>query len=146
LAGVCPPIWPGGPPPWTKVGGMQGLHLTADLYKCRCDAAWLTDAARLGGWCVEAVQAAGLEAVKQMVHTFPDATHAPGGVAATVLLAGSHVCVHTWPGQKAVTLDVYVCNLGGDHSARARGLMDALVRRFNPEGTEQRSLDRGDAQ
>ncbi len=23
---------------------MQGLHLTADLYQCRCDAAWLTEA------------------------------------------------------------------------------------------------------
>ena len=124
---------------------MQGLHLTADLYQCRCDAAWLTDAARLGSWCVQAVQASGLQPVNQLFHTFPATPRGPGGVTATVLLAESHLCVHTWPEERAVTLDVYVCNFGADHSAKARALMDALVDRFAPEWTEQRSLDRGDA-
>ncbi len=124
---------------------MQGLHLTADLYQCRCDAAWLTDAARLGAWCVQAVQASGLQPVNQLFHTFPATPRGPGGITATVLLAESHLCVHTWPEDHAVTLDVYVCNFGADHSAKARMLMDALVDRFAPEWTEQRSLDRGDA-
>ena len=123
---------------------MQGLHLTADLYKCRCDAAWLTDAHRLGDWCVQAVRAVGLDAVNQLFHTFPGTDRGPGGVTATVLLAESHVCLHTWPEQRAVTVDVYVCNFGEDHSVKARALMDALVQRFQPEWTEQRSLDRGD--
>ena len=124
---------------------MQGLHLTADLHNCRCDRSWLTDAAMLGEWCVKAVNAVGLQPVNQLFHTFPATDKGPGGVTATVLLAESHLCVHTWPEQKAVTLDVYVCNFGGDHSAKARGLMFALVNRFQPEWTEQRSLDRGDA-
>ena len=122
---------------------MQGLHLTADLYQCRCDAAWLTDAAQLGDWCLRAVQAVGLEAVNHLFHTFAATDKGPGGVTATVLLAESHVCLHTWPEQRAVTVDVYVCNFNGDHSAKARGLMYALVQRFQPEWTEQRSLDRG---
>jgi S-adenosylmethionine decarboxylase len=128
-----------------KVKPMQGLHLTADLHNCRCDLSWLTDAAMLGEWCVKAVHAVGLQPVNQLFHTFPATDKGPGGVTATVLLAESHLCVHTWPEQKAVTLDVYVCNFGGDHSAKARGLMFALVNRFQPEWTEQRSLDRGDA-
>jgi S-adenosylmethionine decarboxylase len=81
--------------------------------------------------------------VNQLFHTFPGAGNGPGGVTATVLLAESHMCLHTWPEQKSVTVDVYVCNFGGDHSAKARGLMDALIGRFEPEWTEQRSLDRG---
>ena len=121
---------------------MQGLHLTADLYQCRCDAVWLTDAQQLGAWCLLAVEAAGLQAVNQVFHAFPGA----GGVTATVLLAESHLCLHTWPEQRGVTIDVYVCNFGADHSAKARGLMLALVDRFQPEWTEQRSLDRGDGQ
>ena len=122
---------------------MQGLHLTADLYQCRCDAAWLTDADLLGKWCVGAVQAAGLQTVNQLFHTFPATAHGPGGITATVLLAESHLCVHTWPEIGAVTLDVYVCNFGGDHSDKARGLMHALVSHFQPEKTSQRALDRG---
>ena len=125
---------------------MQGLHLTADLHKCRCDISWLTDANLLGEWCVKAVEAVGLQPVNQLFHAFPATPHGPGGITATVLLAESHLCVHTWPEQKAVTLDVYVCNFGGDHSAKARGLMLALVNRFQPEWTEQRSMDRGDAE
>jgi S-adenosylmethionine decarboxylase len=123
---------------------MKGLHLTADLYQCRCDGVWLTDAGKLGAWCSDAVRAVGLDAVGELFHTFPATAKGPGGVTATVLLAESHICVHTWPEQKAVTCDVYVCNFGGDHSAKARGLMYALVNRFQPEWTEQRSLDRGD--
>ncbi len=125
---------------------MQGLHLTADLHQCRCDPSWLTDAALLGEWCVKAVNAVGLQSVNHLFHTFPATDKGPGGITATVLLAESHLCVHTWPEQKAVTLDVYVCNFGGDHSAKARGLMFALVNRFQPEWTEQRSLDRGDTE
>ena len=125
---------------------MQGLHLTADLYQCRCDAVWLTDAQQLGAWCLLAVEAAGLQAVNQVFHAFPGTVEGAGGVTATVLLAESHLCLHTWPEQRGVTIDVYVCNFGADHSAKARGLMLALVDRFQPEWTEQRSLDRGDGQ
>jgi len=123
---------------------MKGLHLTADLYGCRCESAWMTDAHKLGQWCVEAVNAVGLQVVDQLFHTFPGTAGQAGGVTATVLLAESHVCLHTWPEQKAVTCDVYVCNFSDDHSAKARGLMFALVNRFQPEWTEQRSLDRGE--
>ena len=122
---------------------MQGLHLTADLHQCRCASAWLTDADLLGERCVLAVTAAGLQAVAQVVHAFPATAHGPGGVTATVLLAESHLCVHTWPEQVAVTLDVYVCNFGGDHSAKAHGLMDTLIALFEPVQVERNSLTRG---
>jgi S-adenosylmethionine decarboxylase len=89
------------------------------------------------------VKAVGLETVNQLFHTFPAAAQGPGGVTAAILLAESHVCLHTWPEQRAVTVDVYVCNFGADHSAKARGLMFALIQRFQPEWTEQRSLVRG---
>jgi S-adenosylmethionine decarboxylase len=128
---------------------MQGLHLTADLTDCQCDIAWLTDAARLAAACVQAVQTAGLQAVAQLAHTFP-ATYdgpggetSPGGVTATVLLAESHLCVHTWPEQRGVTLDVYVCNFGGDHSPKAHALMDALLALFEPGATARHTLHRG---
>ena len=121
-------------------GAMQGLHLTADLYKCRCADSWLIDARQLGEWLVEAVQAAGLQPAG---HLFQGGAE---GVAATVLAAGSHVCLHTWPEQRASTVDVYVCTVGDDQAAKARALVSTLLERFQPEWTEQRSLDRGDGE
>ncbi|RYY98758.1 MAG: S-adenosylmethionine decarboxylase proenzyme [Comamonadaceae bacterium] len=123
---------------------MHGLHLTADLHDCQCEPVWLLDADALGAACLDAVARAGLQGVARLFHTFPATPQGAGGVTATVLLAESHVCLHTWPEQKAVTVDVYVCNFSGDHSAKARELMSALIHRFQPEWTEQRSLDRGD--
>ncbi|MFT4268102.1 MAG: adenosylmethionine decarboxylase [Xenophilus sp.] len=122
---------------------MQGLHLTADLHDCQCAGAWLTDAGLLGERCRQAVQAAGLQAVNALFHRFPATPLGPGGVTATVLLAESHLCVHTWPEQCAVTLDVYVCNFGGDRSAQAHALMDALVALFEPGRVERHALRRG---
>ena len=61
------------------------------------------------------------------------------------MLAGSHLCAHAWPAQKTVMLDVCVCNVGDDHAAKARALMQTLVARFSPEWTEQRSMDRGES-
>lgn len=50
---------------------------------------------------------------------------ASGGVTG-VLLAESHLAVHTAPELGAVTFDVYVCNLHGDHNAKAEALMARL--------------------
>jgi S-adenosylmethionine decarboxylase len=122
---------------------MQGLHLTADCHQCRCDAALLVDATALLQLCLEAVKTAGLQAVSQLVHAFPAVDGQPSGVTATVLLAESHLCIHTWPELQAVTLDVYVCNFGGDHSAKAHRLMDALLAVFEPESTDRHALHRG---
>ena len=122
---------------------MQGLHLTADLSHCQCDSAWLTDAKRLLDRCVQEVSAKGLQAVNQLAHSFPATEQGPGGVTVTVLLAESHLCVHTWPEQMGVTVDVYVCNFGADHSTRAQHLMDALIALFAPQQALRQALQRG---
>ena len=60
-----------------------------------------------------------------------------------VLLAESHLAVHTWPELGAVTLDVYVCNFGADNSARARALLAALEQAFAPAQAERHEIARG---
>lgn len=122
---------------------MHGLHLTADLLDCRCETRWLIDAVTLGAACVESADSAGLQVVGQLFHTFPATSMGPGGVTATLLLAESHLCVHTWPEQRGVTIDVYVCNFGADHSAKARTVMAALEALFMPGESERHALQRG---
>jgi S-adenosylmethionine/arginine decarboxylase-like enzyme len=60
-----------------------------------------------------------------------------------VLLAESHLTVHTWPEVGAVTLDVYVCNIDTDNSQRAHTALEVMVAAFAPERIERHSLRRG---
>jgi S-adenosylmethionine decarboxylase len=123
---------------------MQGLHLTADLRGCRCEMLWLTDAALLLQRCKDEAQRSGLHAVAELAHTFPATAAGSGGITATVLLAESHLCVHTWPEQLAVTLDVYVCNFGAECSHKAHALMAALQLLFEPTDVQNAQLQRGE--
>jgi S-adenosylmethionine decarboxylase proenzyme len=118
---------------------MQGLHLTADLRGCPVAQRAMAEPALLRALCLAAVAAAGLQPVGELFHRFPH----PGGVTGVVLLAESHLAVHTWPELAAVTLDVYVCNLHGDNSARAESLLAALEAAFAPACSERHRVRRG---
>jgi S-adenosylmethionine decarboxylase len=84
-----------------------------------------------------------LHAVNQLSHTFPATTHGVGGVTATILLAESHLCIHTWPELRGVTIDVYVCNIGGDNSHQAEDLMELLLQKFEPIEIQRHHIQRG---
>ncbi|NYT78885.1 polyamine aminopropyltransferase [Alcaligenaceae bacterium] len=123
---------------------MQGLHLTADLYLCDCDLSLLTQAGPLADMCRGHTLDAGLTLVAEKWHTFPDFQGEPGGVTGMLLLAESHLALHTWPERQGVTLDVYVCNFMGDNSAKAEQLMQTLVDAFKPAKMQRERLLRGD--
>ena len=124
---------------------MQGLHLTADLQGCSTERPVMTDPSALRQLCLAAVQAAGLLAVGELFHRFAAPTGEPAGITGVVLLAESHLAVHTWPELGAVTLDVYVCNFGVDNSAKADALLQWLLNGFAPQHTDVQRLARGRA-
>ena len=124
---------------------MQGLHLTADLYGCRCDVARLVDEQVLAPLCRTAVSEAGLTLVDEKFHRFPDWQGQPGGVTGALLLAESHLALHTWPERAGVTLDVYVCNFSTDNSAKAERLMNDLIVAFAPAEQNTNRILRGSA-
>jgi spermidine synthase len=122
---------------------MQGLHLTADLYDCRCADGLMTDAEQLAGLCRSHTVAAGLTLVDEKWYAFPPYNGEPGGVTGMLLLAESHLAVHTWPEKRAVTLDVYVCNFTTDNSGKAETLLREIVAAFDPARSEIHRLQRG---
>ncbi len=126
---------------------MQGLHQTADLYRCACSPPLLHDAGVLAQLCRELTQAAGLTIVGEQWHSFPDAqptAHAQaGGVTGMLLLAESHLAVHTWPERGGVTLDVFVCNFTADNTLKAEQLMQSLVQAFQPAVARRQRIERG---
>jgi spermidine synthase len=123
---------------------MQGLHLTGDLFDCSCPAALLTDQEKLSTLCRDATIAAGLTIVDEKYHVFPDWNGEPGGITGAVLLAESHLALHTWPERRGVTLDVYVCNFTDDNSGKAQQLFDELMLAFRPRSQVVNRIHRGD--
>jgi S-adenosylmethionine decarboxylase proenzyme len=119
---------------------MHGLHLTADLRGCRGDAALMTDPAALRALCVAAVHDAGLTPVGELFHRFDAPDDRQCGITGVVLLAESHLAVHTWPEIAGATIDAYVCNFGGDNSLRAQRLLDRLVDAFAPAHAQRQQL------
>ena len=82
---------------------MNGLHLIGDLTGCRCDPQLLLDGGHFEEKCVELVRASGLTIMDVRFHQFDGS-----GYTGTVVLAESHLAIHTWPERQGLTLDVYV--------------------------------------
>ena len=122
---------------------MNGLHLIADLHHCQCPPDLLLNSPRLEAYCVDACKRHGLTVVGQLFHSFHNAAGEAAGVTGTVVLAESHLAIHTWPEISSVTLDVYVCNFSGDNSQQAEALFSEVIANFAPKHTEQTRVKRG---
>jgi len=117
---------------------MNGLHLIGDLGGCRCDPQLLLDGAGFRSKCLEFVSASGLTTMDATFHQFEGS-----GFTGTVVLAESHIAIHTWPEKQGLTLDVYVCNYSDDNSAKARKLFDSIVGYFQPAECARHEVERG---
>jgi len=106
---------------------------------CRCDPQLLLDGAGFRSKCLEFVSASGLTTMDATFHQFEGS-----GFTGTVVLAESHLAIHTWPERQGLTLDVYVCNYSGDNSAKARKLFALLVEYFQPTESALHEVDRGE--
>ena len=123
---------------------MNGLHLTGDLFDCSCSAALLTDLETLTKTCRDATIESKLTIVDQAWHRFPEWNGDPGGITGTLLLAESHLAIHTWPERRGVTLDVYVCNFTDDNTGMAERLFESLTLAFRPKNQVVNRITRGD--
>ncbi len=107
----------------------DGLHLLGELRGCDATLPLMRDETVLRALCIAQVERHGFTAVGECFHRFP----CGAGVTGVVVLAESHVAVHTWPEGGYVTLDVFACNHSCNNAARAEALFEALVARFLPE-------------
>lgn len=121
---------------------MNGLHLIAELYDCACLPERLISVAALRELCLSVCAVPRLTPVAHAFHQFMDGER-PVGATGAVVLAESHLAVHTWPELNAVTLDLYVCNFSQDNSVAARAAFAALIEAFQPQRCERREILRG---
>ncbi|MBU0750895.1 MAG: adenosylmethionine decarboxylase [Gammaproteobacteria bacterium] len=124
---------------------MRGLHILAELHGCTCEARLLREVEPLRKLCLAACAGAGLTIVAEAFHGFPAAGEAgAAGATGAVVLAESHLAVHTWPELDAATLDIYVCNFSQDNRAAAEAAYAALHAAFSPRQAVRRDVVRGE--
>lgn len=121
-----------------------GLHVMGDLYDVQCEQRFLVDSDLLTEHCLRLVQEAGLSTVGHYFHQFEGAggENGMGGVTGMIVLAESHMSIHTWPEKNYVTVDVYVCSYSQDNRPRARKLYQSLIDTFLPERENSHSVER----
>jgi S-adenosylmethionine decarboxylase proenzyme len=119
--------------------GTEGVHLIGDLYQCKAGKDLMIDAELLKPACLELCRNAGLQVVGDTFYQFESA-----GVTGCVLLAESHVAIHTWPEYSSVTIDVYVCNYNMDNSKKAHRVFDGIVQLFAPDDARTQNVRRGE--
>jgi S-adenosylmethionine decarboxylase len=79
-----------------------GRHLIAEYYDCRRDTLDEVDTIRKS--MLDAAVALGATVLGDNFHQFT-----PHGVSGTVVIAESHLSVHTWPENGYVAVDIYTC-------------------------------------
>ncbi|MDP3512710.1 MAG: adenosylmethionine decarboxylase [Sulfuritalea sp.] len=117
---------------------MNGLHILAEFHACQGDRRLLQDAALLAALCRRACASAGLEVVAAAFHQFPAA-----GATGALVLAESHLAIHTWPELGAASCDLYVCNYSQDNRAAAELAYGALCAELQPGRIVRRDVLRG---
>jgi len=121
---------------------MNGLHILAEFHDCAREAGLLSRVARLKDLCLAACGGPGLTIVAEAFHG-SGTDEAPSGATGAVVLAESHLAVHTWPELAAATVDIYVCNYSQDNRAAAERAFSRLLEAFMPGHCVRRDVERG---
>lgn len=109
-----------------------GTHILLEINNC--PETLLIEQETLQNALVEAAGAAGATVVKPVFHQF-----SPHGLSGVVVIAESHIAVHTWPEHGYAAVDIFTC---GDPDVAAR-IQTEIERRFAPAQVSSRTLTRG---
>jgi S-adenosylmethionine decarboxylase len=107
-----------------------GTHLLVDLW----DTTRLDDAAHIEVALRAAAQAAGATVLHAHLHVFTP----HGGITGVLLLAESHITIHTWPERGFAAIDLFMCAACDPADA-----LPALQQALQPGRMDLKSLQRG---
>lgn len=109
-----------------------GIHLLVDLKDCRSDALRNLDEVRDA--LMQAAKAASATIVEVSFHEF-----SPFGISGMVVIAESHLSIHTWPEYGYAAVDIFTCgDLINPEAAAAY-----LIKRFESKSPSVVELKRG---
>ena len=83
---------------------------------------------------VKAAKKANSTPLKVSIHKF-----SPQGITGVVLLAESHIAIHSWPEHNYVAIDIFAC---GEETDPDKAL-DYLKEKFQPQRVKSKKIKRG---
>ena len=84
------------------IASVNARHILIELHGCPADR--LNDAESIEQVMLAAARAAGAQVLSARFHRF-----SPLGVSGVVLIAESHLTIHTWPEHGYAAVDVFTC-------------------------------------
>jgi len=109
-----------------------GRHLLLELRDC--NKAVLDDLRYLENALVSAAEEAGATVLGKSFHQF-----APQGVSGVVLIAESHLSLHTWPEHAYAAVDIFTCGT----TVKIEVAADALIRQLGSRDPSALEVKRG---
>jgi S-adenosylmethionine decarboxylase len=106
-------------------------HVVFDCYGC--EQALLDDEERIASILVSAAELANMRVIGKISHKFT-----PQGITVVLLLAESHIAIHTWPEARFAAIDLFSCK-----PFQADRVHQALVSDLRAKSSSLRELRRG---
>ena len=113
---------------------MNGLHIISNFYNCKFDFKNEKDLVDLAEqYCKES----GLTVVGVKSHEFEGQ-----GITFTILLAESHLSLHSWPENGNVAFDIYTCNFFNCNNDKTRYVYEKIKLALQPTKEDTKFIDR----
>jgi S-adenosylmethionine decarboxylase len=109
-----------------------GRHLLLELFDC--DLAAINNVEAVKGALIEAAKRAQATIVDVVFHEFN-----PFGVSGVVVIAESHLSIHTWPEYRYAAVDIFSCG----ETLQPEIAASYLVEQFGAERTSVVEVQRG---
>ncbi len=109
-----------------------GLHILAEYYNC--EAAVLDKIEIIKEAMNEAAKIANATIVETVIHQF-----SPHGVSGVVVIAESHISIHTWPEHNYVAIDIFTCG----ETLETQKAIDYLNGIFKAQSIVVKQINRG---
>lgn len=109
-----------------------GRQILVEFYDCDSDV--INDVERIESILLAGTHAAGASIISHNFHKF-----SPHGVSGTVVIAESHVAIHTWPEYGYAAVDIFTCGETIDPWI----IQDCLQQAFQSQKVSSMEMKRG---
>jgi len=113
-------------------GKSLGRHILLELYNC--DADFLNQTETIEKILVQTAELGNATIVETSFHQF-----SPFGVSGVVVIAESHITIHTWPEHQYAAIDLFTC----DNEMDTKIMVNYLVQEFKAGSFEEKLFLRG---